>query len=813
MQEQKVLIVEDENIVAMDLSRRLTKLGYTVVGMAPSGKRALELVESRAPNIILMDIHIKGAQDGIEVASLINELYHVPIIFLTAYSEDTTLARARETCPYGYLLKPFSERELHVAIQVALERHHMDQKLIQRETHLKRALDAANMGTWEMAAGTNTTILGYSPTGHLTCFESWTHFYEHVIDADRDKVRSALEQLHNNSNQELIMEFEANLPEQGHRWFKLCGKSFSTDNQPNQVVGILQDITEHHRSEEELKQAATAFQCSADGIVVLNKDHRIESVNQSFSKITGLTADLCLGQELELLSPEALGLDHTESLWTSLRQSGSWQGEASFHNSENRLVHVLLNIGSVPDLVNQEAQHVVVITDVTPMHNEQEKLSHIAYYDSLTGLPNRNLFMDRLEQCLAKAQRNTTSFGVLFLDLDHFKQVNDTLGHQMGDKLLKAVAQRLKSQLRTSDTLCRIGGDEFIVIADAVQSSEDLELLAKKILGLLQHPIQLGSNQVDAGVSIGISMYPDHSQDRDELIKMADTAMYSAKTHGRQGYALYHPHMYEHVAQYMTREHELRKALSNNELKLLYQAQYDSLNGALVGLESLIRWEQPEQGLLGANEIIPIAETSNLILDIGNWVIQESCRQMREWYDRGFHPTRLSLNVSLRQLEDRNFAHILIHNADTYDIPINMISLDVTESCLQKCEIGLHNLRRLKKLGVQIAIDDFGTGYFSMSSLRTLPVNSLKIDRCFIQNVHINNNDRAVTNAIIAMAKQLSLRTTAVGIESQAQANIITGSGCDELQGYYFCPPLTADQTAQLLNTTVAEGGYKQWTA
>ena len=351
------------------------------------------------------------------------------------------------------------------------------------------------------------------------------------------------------------------------------------------------------------------------------------------------------------------------------------------------------------------------------------------------------------------------------------------------------------------------------MIADSVRSPEDLELLARKIQGLLNHPIQLGNTEVVAGVSIGISLYPDHTQDRDELIKMADTAMYAAKTNGRQGYALYHPDMYEHVAQYITRDQELRDALVRNELRLHYQPQYDSLNGALVGLEALIRWEHPELGLLSANDIIPVAENSNLILDIGTWVIQESCRQLREWIDCGFHPPRLSLNIALRQLEDRNFAHILNHSADTNDIPISMISLEVTESCLQKCQIGLHNLRRLKKLGVQIAIDDFGTGYFSMSSLRTLPITSLKIDRCFIQNIHLNNNDRAVTNAIIAMAKQLDLRTTAIGIEGQAQAHIITGSGCDELQGYFFCIPLPADEVARLLSTAARDTQYSEWTA
>ncbi|RLU00789.1 EAL domain-containing protein [Ketobacter sp.] len=822
MHEQKVLIVEDENIVAMDLSRRLAKLGYTVVGMASSGNRALELVDTRSPDIILMDIHIRGTADGIEVADQINAQHQIPVIFLTAYSEDTTLARAKQTRPYGYLLKPFSERELHVAIQVALERHREDQQRIQKQTHLQRALDAAHMGTWEMTAtaepeadtgaGAGATILSYSPTGHLTRFDDWRQFIGHVVVRDRSQVSHTLEQLQQNTNAELSIEFEANLPRQGHRWFKLCGKSFSSGDQ-QRVVGILQDVTEHHHSETALKQAATAFTCSADGIVVLDQDLRILSVNQSFCRIVGQPSEQCLGQELALLSPEALGPEHSDSLWKTLHQTGSWQGEASFHRHDNRLLHVLLNIGSVPERLNQEAQYVVVVSDVTPMHHEQQKLSHIAYYDSLTGLPNRNLFLDRLEQCMAKARRQTSRFGVLFLDLDHFKQVNDSLGHAMGDRLLKAVAQRLKSQLRSSDTLCRIGGDEFIVIAEAVQATEDLELLAKKILSLLNHPIRLGNTEVQTGVSIGIGLYPDHSRDRDELIKMADTAMYSAKTRGRQGYALYHSAMHKHVAQHLHREQELRHALNQGHLTLHYQPQYHSRNGQLTGLEALLRWQHPSQGLLCASDIIPLAESSSLMQEIGNWVIEESCRQLREWSDQGFQPPRLSLNVSARQLQDRNFAHLLNHHADLHQVPLQRLAVQVTESCLQKSDSGLHNLRRLHKLGLSIAIDGFGSGYFSLSSLHSLPVTQLNIDRCFIQNLDASPRDRAVTNAIIAMATQLELNTVAVGIENQGQAQLITCAGCSEVQGNFFCPPLPARQIMQRLNTAPTDTHYSEWTA
>lgn len=800
---QKVLIVEDESIVALDLSRRLTRLGYPVAGMAPSGKRALDLVAKTQPDIILMDIHIKGDQDGIEVANQINQLYHIPIIFLTAYSEDTTLARARETKPYGYILKPFSERELHVAIQIALERHHADLKLKKQETHLRLALDAANLGTWEMESATAPVIMGYSPTGNLTPLNNWQDLFHYISPQDKPKVEAALDQLRASDEEEQNLEFEVNLPNQEHRWYKLCGKSFNGRMPQHRVVGILQDITELHRSEEQLRQAATAFRCSSDGIVVLNKDHQVESVNQSFSRISGLTQEDCVGEELKLLSAESLGEHKANSLWTTLNKTGSWQGEASFHQANSKMIHTLINIGKVPELANSETQYVVVISDITPMRNVQKKLSHIAYFDSLTGLPNRNMFKDRLDMCLAKAQRHSTQFGILFLDLDHFKQVNDTLGHQMGDQLLVSVALRLRSELRTSDTLCRIGGDEFIIIAEAIDSVRDLENLAEKILRLFRKPVQLSNVEVVPGASIGICIYPDHSQDRNEMIKMADTAMYAAKSQGRRGYAVYQPDMSEHVAQYFTREQELRQALKNDEFRLHYQPQYESSCGNLVGLEALIRWQHPEEGLLGAADIIPIAESNALIIDIGQWVIKESCRQLREWLDQGFNPVRLSVNVSARQLEDRNFAQIVDRMATFYNVPLQMLELEVTESCLQNSSIGIHNLRHLKQLGANISIDDFGTGYSCMSSLKTLPITALKIDRCFVQHIENDASDRAIINAIIALAKKLDLRTTAEGVETQSQAEQLRLAGCNELQGFFYNKALPAEVVRTYFTTSV----------
>jgi len=321
----------------------------------------------------LMDIHIKGSQDGIEVANQINQLHQIPIIFLTAYSEDTTLTRASETHPYGYILKPFSERELHVAIQIALERHGADLKLKKQETHLKLALDAANLGTWEMETATAPIIMGYSPSGNLTPLADWDGLFNYISPQDKPKIQLALEQLRTSNEIEQNLEFEVKLPDQGHRWYKLSGKSFNGPEAQHRVVGILQDITEHHRAEEQLKQAATAFRCSSDGIVVLNKERLVESVNHSFSRISGLEQEACIGKELDLLSAEALGQQSVDDIWHSLEQTGSWQGEASLHQSNNKLIHTLVNIGKVPDLTSNEAQYVVVISDITPMRNVQKK--------------------------------------------------------------------------------------------------------------------------------------------------------------------------------------------------------------------------------------------------------------------------------------------------------------------------------------------------------------------------------------------------------------------------------------------------------
>ena len=796
----KILIVEDENIVALDLCRRLTKLGYQILGTASSAHNAIKLIEKNTPDIILMDIRIKGNVDGIEAAETIRRNFGIPIIFLTAYSEEATLLRASVTKPYGYLLKPFSEQELHVTIQVALERHRADHQLQKQEAHLKMALNAANLGTWELQTRDGPLTIEHPPVYNTRRLSNWQRLQTAIADTDRQAVQTGIDKLRELDNAEIQFEFPISGPQGERQWLALHGKSSPGGHATPRAVGVLQNITQRRRDEEQLRQAAMVFQCSVDGIVILDASKQIINANQSFTRITGYTIDDLKGRELPLLSPETLGGKRYRDIWREIEKSGAWQGEASWCCKNNEIVDTWVNIGSVPNNTGPPGQYVVIISDITAIRNIQEELSQIAYYDSLTKLPNRNLFLDRLAQAMAKAKRNGEKLALLFIDLDHFKRVNDTLGHQMGDSMLRAVALRLYAELRATDTLCRIGGDEFIVIMENPRTRNDMETLADKLLNALNQPLTLGKTETTPGGSIGISLYPDDAEDSEELIKMADTAMYSAKNRGRSCFAFYHPDMTAQTLHYFIRENELRLALKERHFRIHYQSQFDTQSGALIGLEALLRWQHPERGLLSAGEVIPIAEGSPLIIDIGGWVIEECCRQIREWLDAGLEPPRVALNVSVRQLQDNAIINAIESALSHYALPPDYLELEITESCLQDNENSLVCLQYLEKRGILISIDDFGTGYSCMSSLKALPIHRLKIDQAFVRDLPENESDCAIARAIIALGKELNLKVIAEGIETPEQAEFMRRAGCDALQGFKLGRPVEAAVIASLLS-------------
>lgn len=801
MNNDKVLVVEDENIVALDLKRRLSKLGYNVIGMASNSERALSLIEEHHPDIVLMDIHIQGHTDGIEIARIVHEKYQIPVIYLTAYSEEATLKRAKQSNAYGYLIKPYSERELHAGIQVALEKSHTDRQIKETQAHLELALEAGRLTTWESFGEESEVILSYANSGRVADLLVWNTLLAQIVPEDRERIVARIDNIKKAPELEIELSFEILDPDLGHRWLEMFGKSHETKN-GIKVVGVLQDITERRLVEESLKQAAMVYRCSADGIVILDHSMKVVSANSAYARITGFENEKAIGHEINFISEKSIGGNLVKQIETSIETNGFWQGEIKTYRANHEFLFAWINISVIPDAVSSLGQYVVVISDITEIRNTQEKLSQIAYYDALTNLPNRNLFMDRLEVAIAKAKRENSELAILSLDLDNFKRVNDTLGHQVGDIMLKAVAKRLKAETRAVDTLCRLGGDEFIVIIDRFSSTNDLEVIANKLLETLEVPLLLGRTEIIPNASIGVSVYPLDAQNKDDLIKTADTAMYFAKGSGRNCFAFYKPHMTTETEHHLQREHELRQALQLNQLRMHYQPQYDAVSKRMTGVEALIRWEHPTLGLVAAVEIIPVAESSDLIIGIGDWIIEDVCQQISQWHKEGLIVDRVAINASPRQLRDDCFVSTLAGAMEKYEITANVIEVEITESCLQDDEASIHSLRELEKLGITISIDDFGTGYSCLSSLRTLPIHRLKIDRSFVRDIPRVKSDCAIAKAIVAMSEQLNLSVIAEGIETIEQAEFMESIGCQELQGYLFSKPVPPADISTMLRTS-----------
>ena len=800
--QRKVLIVEDESIVALDIKRRLEKLGYCVTGMAARSRQAMALIEADPPDIILMDIHLNDDMDGIDIANVVNEKYRVPVVFITAYSEDATMGRASKARPYGYLLKPFSERDLCAVIKISLERSHWDQELQRSEAHLKLAIDAANMGTWEISEDSGSdVVLANLPNRNLAHLASWQEFRPLITESDGARVDLEISALRNGSRNSIEIDFEIADASAGQRFYMLYGvaRQGREGRRHRDIVGVIQDITERKLAERGLRQAALVFNTSSEAIVITDENLIVANANGAFYRITGLTETGVQGQPLDLLSAMNVGNETREQMRGMLTEGGSWRGEIRAYRQNDEPFDALVNISQVTHQGNTQWQYVILISDISEIRSAQADLAYIAYYDSLTGLPNRHLFMDRLNMAIAHAGRTGNALAILFIDLDHFKRVNDTLGHQVGDLMLRAVADRLQPVLRNTDTLCRIGGDEFIVIADRFGTTHDLEVLSEKILQAVHQPLQLGNTEFTPACSIGISIYPTDTSDRDDLVKMADTAMYSAKSLGRGCHAFYQPQMTRQVAHYLNREQELRQALQHREFILYYQPQFSADGESIIGVEALIRWQHPEAGLLSAADVIPMAESSNLIVDIGTWVINEACRQHRRWADAGAEGVRVAVNVSARQLTDPKFVSIVANALELNRMPGTCLELEVTESSLQNSEASVSALRRIESLGTSISIDDFGTGYSCMSSLKLLPIHRLKIDQSFVKDIPAERNDCAIATAIIVLGHELGLRVIAEGIETREQADFIRAAGCDELQGYFFSKPLPAAELTKLL--------------
>ena len=577
------------------------------------------------------------------------------------------------------------------------------------------------------------------------------------------------------------------------------------------AVVTFSEITARRQAEEQLRLASEAIHCSGEGILITDAAHCILSLNPAFEAMSGYRAADLIGSAVARIAvthdqdviESAESAESAENaqpghgLHAALANSGYWQGEIRNLRQNGESYPGWLGVSAVRDETGQgkALNYIYIFSDMSERKAAQERIEFLAHHDPLTGLPNRLLLRDRVEQAQTLAARTGQRVALMFLDLDRFKTINDSLGHPVGDTLLKAVVERLKACVRESDTICRQGGDEFIILLNDVGDSEAAARVADNIAQRMADPFVLAGHALNTSFSIGIALYPDDGNDFDSLLQKADTAMYHAKEAGRNAHRFFREEMNRQVVEHLTLETQLRTALEKKEFVLHYQPQLDLRDGSIVGVEALIRWNSAENGLVSPARFIPVAEVSGLIVPIGAWVIEEACRQARAWQVAGLAPFTVAVNLSAVQFRRLDLINTVINALVLSDLDAECLELELTESILlQDAEATLDVVRRLKALGVKLSVDDFGTGYSSLAYLKRFAVDKLKIDQSFIRDLESDPDDAAIVRAIIQMAHSLKLKTIAEGVENDELTNLLRFYNCDEIQGYGFARPLPADE-------------------
>jgi diguanylate cyclase (GGDEF)-like protein/PAS domain S-box-containing protein len=802
----KVMLVEDERIVAFDLTRQLERFGYSVGAVVSSGEQAIREAARERPNLVLMDIHLEGKMDGIDAALAIRADHQIPVIFLTAYAEDDTLHRALASRPFGYLVKPCEGRELHATIQMALARREIEVAVEQSEHRLRLALEAASLGVLEWSPDSNR-LTGDSFIGLLldrrpqALDEPWEDFVARVDPADRARVDATLRATLQ-SREAIRIEFRTAGDDPAPREIEAHVKAFGGDNGERRVVGILQDVTVRRRDEARLRQSSVVFQTTAEAVVITDAARRIVAVNAAFSRITGFLEDEAIGADPDTLLDATPPFAHYANA-LAMDGQGYWQGEVDCHKKGGEAFPTWHTVSAVRDAALRATHYVAAFSDVTAIYDAQRQILHMAHHDSLTGLPNRFLFDDRLAHAIAHAIRTQQRCVLLFLDLDGFKVINDTLGHAIGDELLREVGRRLLHALRDSDTIARLGGDEYVILAGGVET-RDAAALARKILALLRQPFDVAGKRLSITGSVGIAVYPDNGDNGQALMRAADMAMYTAKSDGRDRFHFYADDMSERAQRRLDTEQGLRRALDEDELVLHYQPRVALAGRHAVGVEALVRWNDPERGLVFPGAFIDIAEECGLIEPIGRFVLSRACSEMLPIVRAlqpapGFH---VAVNVSARQFLGPDFVGTVRRVLDETGFPATALELEITESTLQATERSLTILRALEAEGVAVSIDDFGTGYSSLSVLRDLPIKRIKVDRSFITELPESDGQRAIVEAIVALSKALGMSITVEGIETDGQADLLERLDCEEGQGYLFARPMPLDRIMEHLGVS-----------
>ena len=671
------------------------------------------------------------------------------------------------------------------------------------EADLRRAQAVAKTGSWQLDILKNELrwseetyrIFGVKPGVALTL----QTFIGCVHQEDREFVMLAWQGALDGG----LYEIEHRILANGKlKWVQeIAELDFDEHGQAIAAIGTVRDISVLKAAEKRLHLSAKVFDNSGEGIMITDADTRIIAINRAFSEMTGYSEAELIGKDPSFFASGKHDANFYREMWGTINKEGHWQGEVWDRHKNWRISPKWMTVTAVRDASGELTNYIAISTDISERKEAEKHINRLAYYDVLTNLPNRTLLHDRLDQMLAAAHRDNHKFALMFIDLDRFKYVNDSMGHATGDKLLQTVAQRLLECVREGDTVSRIGGDEFVVLLRET-IAEGAAHVAGKILNSLVVACDIEGMQISTYASIGISIYPDDANDADTLIKNADLAMYRAKDEGRNNFQFYTPEMNLRADRLFSMEKDLRLALERKEFSLYYQPQVDWASGTVCGAEALLRWKHPEKGFIPPSEFIPVAEETGQIIDIGEWVLRTACAQLSIWRQQGMPVFPVSVNLSIRQLRQPDLAQIVESLLEEMGLQPNDIELELTEGIMMDdTPAAMTFLTQMHELGVRLSIDDFGTGFSSLSYLKNLPLDRLKIDQSFVRDIGTDVSDAAIVHSIISLGHRLKLSVIAEGVESLEQLDFLRVRGCDEIQGYYFSRPLPVDEFVSFIKS------------
>jgi diguanylate cyclase (GGDEF)-like protein/PAS domain S-box-containing protein len=692
------------------------------------------------------------------------------------------------------------------------ERKRADEALKQTQDKLRTAINSANVGLWEWDLETNRVYysqewknqLGYAEDEIGDTIDEWKRLV-HPEDEQPTlaKVEAYLAAPHPN------FEVEFRMRHKNGSWRWMLSKATlqaGEDGKGRRLSGGHIDITERKRIEQALRESEDTFRQLVDHIPQVfwmtdAEQQTLVYISPAYERITGRpTAELTSDPRAWLAAVHILDRDSVRRARKSQAPAGNYDIEYRIVRPDRTVRWIHDRAFPITDQTGKVCRVAGISEDVTEQKEAQQKLLHMAHYDSLTGLPNRALFHDRLRHALTQALRHNAITGILFIDLDRFKAVNDTLGHSAGDQLLQQVADRLKQCLRSGDTVSRLGGDEFAVILPELTVAKDTAVVAQKIITALAAPFMLEKNEVFVTASIGITVSPQDGTDTEVLLRNADSAMYDAKAQGRNNFKFYTPEMNVRAQERLQLEMQLRRALERQEFRVHYQPKFSLRECRLSGFEALLRWQHADNGLVAPDRFIPLLEETGLIVPVGQWLMRTVCRQIRQWNHAGLKPVPVAINFSPRQFLQEDVAAMISATLNEFIVSPRHIDVEITESSLmQNPEQAIDALQRVKALGIRIAVDDFGTGYSSLNYLKRFPIDTLKIDRSFVRDIVTDSDDAAIVNAVITLAHSLDLGVVAEGVETREQLDFLQSNGCDEGQGYFFAKPMPPEQCAEFM--------------